>query len=173
MDKQDMIDRNQSLIHKLVGKCQILITGSIIPKFIGTMLTVKKLADIFGYKSAIGFVKACLADDPVLEERFDALDEKTKAEVEDLYENVFCPQVDEVISECDEGQKMMEQADIAENVIEALSGDTDEPSSDDDDDDDSLFDKVTGFIIDKLFDGVDITRGLGDDEPDDDGDEWS
>ena len=172
MDKQEMIDKNQSLIHKLVAKCQILITGSIIPKFIGTMMTVKKLAEIFGYKSTIGFLKACFADDPALEERFDALDENTKAEVEDLYENVFCPQVDEVISECDDGQKMMDQVNIAENVIEALSEDTDEPSYDDENDADALFDEVTGFIIDKLFDGVDITQ-LGDDEPDDDSDEWT
>lgn len=170
MDKQEMIDKNQSLIKRMVGKCQILITGSIIPKFIGTMMTVKKLAEIFGYKSAIEFVKACLADDPVLEERFDALDENTKAEVEYLYENVFCPQVDEVITECDEGQKMMDQSSIAENVIEAL---TDVPLPDDEEDGASTFDRITGFIIDKLFDGIDITNDFNDDEPDDDGDEWS
>ena len=165
-----MVDKNRSLIKRMVDKCQILITASIIPKFIGTMMTVKKLAKIFGYNSAVLFVKACLSDDPVLEERFDALDEQTKAEVEDLYENVFCPQVDEVISECDEGQKMMDQAEIAENVVEAL---TDETSADDDgeDNDDSVFGKVTGFLIDTLFDGIDITHGF-DDEPDDDGDEW-
>lgn len=171
MDKQEMVDKNMSFIEKMVARCKKLIVFSIVPKFIGSMMTVKKLAKVFGYNSIVSFIKACYDDEDMLETRYDAMDPETQAYVDELYNNVFVPQTDDLLDDCNSAEKMLHDTDIAENIVNVLTEGDDADSEDDDDATDSVLEKIPEYLIEKLFDGIDITHGF-DDEPDDDGDEW-
>jgi len=164
MDKQEMIDKNQSFIERMVAKCQKLIVFSIVPKFIGSMLTIKKIAKVLGYKSVIGFIRDCFNNETALEARYDALDDETRTYIEDLYDNIFIPQTDDLLDECHDAEKMLHETDIAENVINALTEITDEDDDESDDDEDESFNSLQQYLIDSLFDGIDPVKEFDDDD---------
>lgn len=164
MNREEFIQKNERLVDRLINGVKHMLIFSIVPKFINSMITVKKIAHGLGYRGIVDLLRALSEDEDAVVDRFFKLDEKTQAELSDLYEKVFVPQSDELMDELTHGESMMKETEIPMNVLHAMSDEDNEPDDDDDDEGEEIFNNVKSYLIDKLFDGVDILEEFRDDE---------
>lgn len=163
MNREEFIQKNERLVDRLINGVKHMLIFSIVPKFINSMITVKKIAHGLGYRGIVDLLRALSEDEDAVVDRFFELDEKTQVELSDLYEKVFVPQSDELMDELTHGESMMKETEIPMNVLHAMS-DEDDESDDEDDEGEEIFNNVKSYLIDKLFDGVDILEEFRDDE---------
>lgn len=163
MNREEFIQKNVRLVDQLINNVKHMLIFSIVPKFINSMITVKKISHGLGYRGIVDLLRALNEDEDAVVDRFFKLDEKKQAELSDLYEKVFVPQSDELIDELTHGESMMKETEIPMNVLHVMSDEDDEPDNDDDEGEE-IFNNVKSYLIDKLFDGVDIVEEFCDDE---------
>lgn len=164
MNREEFIQKNEKLVDRLINGVKHSLIFSIVPKFISSVITVKKISHGLGYRGIIDLLRALNEDEDAVVDRFFKLDEKKQAELTDLYEKVFVPQSDDLMDELTHGESMLKETEIPMNVLHAMSDEDDEPEDDDDDEGAEIFNTVKSYLIDKLFDGVDIVEEFGDDE---------
>lgn len=162
MNREEFIRKNENLVDQLINGVKHMLIFSIVPKFINSMITVKKISRGLGYHGIVDLLRALNDDEDAVVDRFFELDEKTQAELSDLYEKVFVPQSDELMDELTHGESMMKETEIPMNVLHAMS-DEDDELDDENDEGEEIFNNVKSYLIDKLFDGVDIVEEFCDD----------
>lgn len=163
MNREEFIQKNERLVDRLIDGVKHMLIFSIVPKFINSVITVKKISHGLGYRGIIDLLRALDEDEDAVVDRFFKLDEKKQAELTDLYEKVFVPQSDDLMDELTHGESMLKETKIPMNVIHAMSDENDEPE-DEDNEGEEIFNNVKSYLIDKLFDGVDIVEEFCDDE---------
>lgn len=162
MKKDEFIEKNVSFIEKMANKCRKLMVFNIIPQFVKSVMTVKKIAKILGYPSVVTFLRALTENPDEADARYAALSEEKQNLLDHLYDDVFVPQTDELLENCDDYKKTVESVAIPMNVVANL--DPDSVDENDDPEEENAIDEIKQFLIDKLFDGVDIVEEFPDDE---------
>lgn len=161
MDKEEFVEKNVSFIEKMANKCHRLMMFNIIPQFVKSVMTVKKIAKILGYSSIVTFLKALSENPEEADARYAALSRDKQDLLDHLYDDVFIPQTDELLENCDDYKKTVDSTVIPMNVVANLDPDS---IGEDDPKDENVVDDIKQFLIDKLFDGVDIVEEISDDE---------
>lgn len=162
MNREEFIRKNENLVDQLINGVKHMLIFSIVPKFINSMITVKKISHGLGYRGIVDLLRALNEDEDAVVDRFFELDEKTQDKLTDLYEKVFVPQSDDLVDEITAGESMLKDTEIPMNVLHAMS-DEDDELDDDNDEGEEIFNNVKSYLIDKLFDGVDIVEEFCDD----------
>lgn len=152
MDNQNFIEKNRNLILKMSQKFTKLAITSTVPKFIKYVIHAKKIAKAFGYKSLVSFIKDIDKDSDALLNQYEKMTPEKQAKVNSLFQQSF-ELSDTINNDFKTGDSLLSTIDIAENVIENIGGEVDES-----DEDDEKFEELKSFIVDKFFDGIDITE---------------
>lgn len=164
MNKEEFVEKNMSFIEKMTNKCHKLMVFNIVPQFVKSVMTVKKIAKILGYSSVVTFLKTLSKNPEEADARYAALSRDKQDLLDHLYDDVFVPQTDELLENCDEYKKTVDSVAIPMNVVANL--DPDSIDENDDPEEENAIDEIKQFLIDKLFDGVDIVEEFCDDEED-------
>jgi len=155
MSEKNFIERHRERYREIIDTVERILMKNVIPSFIISILSLKKMAKIFGYKSISAFLKE---DDEVLSEKFESLDQETQDRLYDMYKNVDV-QLEGVENICDEGINQLSEAEIVSNVLDALDP---EWENSDEDTDDSAVENFLSSELGEFFN--ELTELTDDDE---------
>lgn len=115
---EKLIEKHQIRLNELQETLTAVMKDSVLPGFILLISMLTKMASMFGYDDVETFMTE---DMDVLTDKLGNMTEEQQKEAETLYD-VMCAQMDGDMSQIEIYEKMCEEAEIVQNVLEALTG---------------------------------------------------